>query len=359
MRTLFLLTLVMLVIFQSCSDKKEPIAAAKKIEKTFKLATIVANQPSFTITLPGELKPYEEVSIYPKIKAFVKRLYVDRGSYVRKGQLMAQLEAGEVGAQFAARTSFSSTAYQKFLFSKQSYNRLKEAAKKNGAVATIELERAYARYLGDSATYQSLRSEASAIGQLENYLRIMAPFSGVVTGRFVSEGALVGEGGSKGEPMFQLTQESKLRLVVAVPEKQATSLKAGSKANFTLIDYPGKTFSATLSRNSAALDGKTKSLIAEFDIDNAGSEFRSGQYTRVMLHLQRRQPTLWVPLSSVVHSQAGVFVVKEENNTAKRISVETGIAKDSLMEVFGHLVPGDKVLLKGSEEIKEGTKIRQ
>ena len=243
------------------------------------------------------------------------------------------------------------------MFSKQAYQRLREAARKAGAVATIELEKAYAQYLGDSAAYHSSRSEASASGQLQNYLRITAPFSGVITDRFISEGALVGEGGMNEAPLFQLTQESRLRLEVAIPEKQAQAIEPGTKASYTLIDNPGKTFTATLSRNSRALDVRTKSVLAEFDIDNKTNLFRSGQFAKVTLQLQRRQHTLWVPKTSVVQAQSGTFVVKNEANTTKRILVQIGVTKDTLVEVFGNLNAGDQILLKGSEEVKEGTKI--
>lgn len=360
MHTRYFIALMLFAFFiQSCSEPEEKTTVDKtfKTKQAFKWAVVKTDQPPFTISLPGELKPYEEVSIYPKMKGFVKKIYVDRGSFVRKGQLLAQLEAPEIGAQFAARTSSSSTAYQKFLFSRQSYQRLNEAAKKTGAVATIELERAYAQYLGDSAAYNSSRSEASASGQLQAYLRITAPFTGVITNRFISEGALVGENGVNGEPLFQLTQETRLRLVVAVPEKQAQALAAGTKATFTLIDYPGRTFTASLSRNSGALDTRTKSVVAEFDVDNAGNNLRSGQYAKVSLQLQRKQPTLWVPASSVVQAQSGVFVVKNEANKTMRIPVQIGVTKDTLVEVFGNLNVGDQILLKGSEEVKEGTKI--
>lgn len=359
----FSVIILAVVIIQSCSQPGEQapatIPAKTKAAGNFKFATVISDQRSFTITLPGELKPYEEVSVFPKIKGFIKRIYVDRGSRVRKGQLLAQLEAPEVGAQFAASTSSSGTAYQKFIFSRQSYNRLKEAAKKEGAVATIELERAYSQYLGDSAAYFSSRYVANASGQMQNYLRIVAPFDGVITARNASEGALVGDNGMNGAPVFQLVQENKLRLVVAIPEKQAQSLTDGTKATFTVIDNPGKTFTASLSRNSNAIDAATKSLLAEFDFDNGNNLLHSGQYAKVKLQLQRSQPTLWVPATSVVQEQSGVFVVKNENNVVKRIPVQTGLVSDSLIEVFGNLTAGDKVFLKGSEELKAGTKIGQ
>jgi membrane fusion protein, multidrug efflux system len=359
----YLPALLMIIFFvQSCTEKEEKTTVETKTARTkqkFQWTSVKADQPSFTITLPGELRPYEEVSIYPKMKGFVRKIYVDRGSYVHKGQLLVQLEAPEIGAQFAARTSSSSTMYQKFLFSKQSYQHLQEAAKKNGAVATIELERAYAQYLGDSAAYRSSRSEASASGEMKKYLRITAPFTGVITGRFVSEGALVGDNGVQGEPLFQLTQENRLRLVVAIPEKQAQALAEGTKATFTLVDYPGKTFKAILSRNSGALDTRTKALVAEFDLDNSVKTLRSGQYAKVSVQLKRQQPTLWVPNSSVVQSQAGVFIIKNENKKITRVPVQIGVTKDTLMEVFGNLNAGDQILLKGSEEVKEGTMIER
>lgn len=351
------------LLIQSCSQPKErnsaTVLAKTKTTSNFKFATVIADQKTFTVTLPGELKAYEEVSVYPKIKGFIKKIYVDRGSYVRKGQLLARLEAPEVGAQFAASTSSSGTAYQKFIFSRQSYNRLKDAAKKEGAVATIELEKAYAQYLGDSASYFSSRYAANASGQMQNYLRIVAPFDGVITARNASEGALVGDNGINGAPVFQLVQENKLRLVVAIPEKQAQSLTGETKATFTVVDNPGKTFTASLSRNSNAIDAATKSLLAEFDFDNKNNLLHSGQYAKVKLQLQRPRATLWVPATSVVQAQSGVFVVKNANGLVKRIPVQTGLASDSLTEVFGELTAGDKVFLKGSEELKAGTKIGQ
>lgn len=356
------LIVVSLIVLQSCSGKQEKTGETEVAKKqgsvpSFKVATVISEQPEFSITLPGELLPYERVNIYPKIKGFIKKIYVDRGSYVSKGQLLAELEAPEIGELYSARQSATGTAYQKYLFSKQSYNRLKEASNKNGAVATIELERAYARLLGDSASYKSSRSEASASGQIKNYLRITAPFSGVITGRFISEGALVGDNVAKGEPLFQLAQQDRLRLTVAIPEKQAQSLPPGTKAGFTVVDFPGKTFTATLSRNSGALDVASRSVIAEFDISNSGTGLRAGQYAKVNIQLMRAQPTLWVPATSVVQAQSGLFVIKTEKNITKRIPVQTGTTADSLIEVFGDLQAGDTILLKGSEEIREGIKI--
>jgi RND family efflux transporter MFP subunit len=358
---IYILIVAGLVILQSCSaneNKTETVEKKENVIPSFKVATILSDQPDFSITLPGELLPYEEVNIYPKIKGFIKKIYVDRGSRVSKGQLLAELEAPEIGDQYSASQSSTSAAYQKYLFSKQSYNRLKEAAKKSGAVATIELDRAYSQLLADSAAYKSSLSTSSASGQMNKYLKITAPFSGTITGRFFSEGALVGDNTGKSEPLFQLSQQNKLRLTVGIPEKEAQSLPAGTKVTFTVVDLPGKIFRATLSRNSGALDISSRSVVAEFDVQNVASQLRAGQYAKVTIQLRRSQPTLWVPASSVVQAQSGVFVVKVENDIIKRIPVEVSRSNDTLQEVFGNLNAGDTILEKGTEEIKDGIQIK-
>lgn len=367
MRLIILSIAVGSLLFQYCSEASgrkplkqgaEQTAKAERLP-TFPVSPVQLLQPDYTVTLPGELNPYEQVNIYPKVKGFVKKIYADRGSVVRKGQLLALLEAPEIGEEYSARKSSSTTAYQKLLFSRQTYNRLKEASLKNGAVASIELEKAYAQYLGDSAAYNSSRSEASASGQMQGYLRITAPFSGTITGRFISEGALVSENGMDGKPLFTLTQQEKLRLTVSVPEKQVHSLSPGAVVNFTVLDLPGKTFKATLSRSSHALDNVSRSLIAEFDIENSKAELRAGQYAKVKITMKRPQPTLFVPRSSIINSQSGIFVILDDGGQTKRINVQPGITVDSLVEVFGNLEEGQVVLKKGNEEIKDGTRFQR
>lgn len=343
--------------FYSCSfNEAGEVRQANKIKdqeiREPKLATVVSARPEFFITLPGELLPYEEVDIFPKVRGFVKKIYADRGAYVQKGQLLAVLEAPELTEAYMAKKASGQTAYQKYLFSKQAYDRLKSASLKSGSVAAIELERACSQLLADSAVYESSRAEAAVSRQLKDYLQIRAPFSGIVTARNFSEGALTGENNSL--PVFRLAQTDKLRLTLAVPEKEKTALHAETEAVFTLIDMPGEEFKARFSRSSETVDTKLRSVIAEFDVDNRDKKMTAGQYAKVKLSLRRKEHTFWVPKTSVVHSQSGTFLIKAENGTAQRVPVLTGIDKDSVLEVFGNLEAGEKILFKGSEEVKEG-----
>jgi len=359
MRPLILLiTGVILFLFQACSGKENKETKQQAQQKIFPVTEVMKDKPHFNISLPGELMPYEQVKLYPRVKGFIKKLYADRGSKVQQGQLLAELDAPEIMQQYLAKKSAERDVFEKFQYSRQAYKRLQAAAKKNGAVAAIELDKALSQMLSDSAAYQSAKADRAVAAQLNNYLRITAPFNGIITGRYVSAGALVGDNAGKEDPLFELGQQDKLRLTVAIPEKQVHSLPKGTKAVFTVVDLPGEQFTAMLSRNSGLLDPSLRSVIAEFDVTNTNGKLRGGQFAKVNIALERADSSLWVPVTSVVQSQSGVFVLKVKNNIAQKISVETGGTNNNLMEVFGDLQPGDQVLLNGTEEMKNGTTIQ-
>lgn len=353
-----MLSVLVIVAFANCTAGEAKSSADITDDNripAIEMADVSLEQPEFTVELPGELLAFEEVDIYAKARAFVKKIHVDRGDYVRKGQLLAVLEAPELSDAYSSKKSSGQTAYQKYLFSKQAYERLVAASKKAGSIAAIELERAYSQLLSDSTAYESIRAEASASSRMADYLMIRAPFSGVITSRNVSEGALVGEGRQK--PVFKLSQTDQLRLTVAIPEKEKNALNTETVAEFTLIDLPGESFKAGFSRSGESVDAALRSVIVEFDVENKNKKLSAGQYAKVRLNLKRKYPTLWVPNSSVVQSQMGSFVVKSDGGQARRVFVSKGVSRDGLTEIFGDLHEADKVLKNGTEEIKEGTPV--
>lgn len=334
-------------------SQQEPVQEAPKVE----VARARQDNPSYTITLPGELRPYEQVDIYPKVKGFVKEILVDRGSKVNKGQLLALLEAPEISQQLRSAQAQEWSLYEDYLYSKQAFNRLKNAAAKNGAVAAIELDRAKTKVQSDSAAYMAAKAGAGAVSEQRGYLRITAPFDGTVVSRNFSVGALVGEGSSAGTPLFTLAQQARLRLAVAVPEKHAQSLRKDTKVTFAVSSQPGRTYHTTLSRNSFVLNQQQRAVMVEFDVENRDGSLSGGEYAQVQLALHRSDSTVWVPASSVVRAQSGVFVLKVMDGRLQRVPVVEGMRKDTLQEIFGEIKAGDQVAEKGSEELPENVKL--
>lgn len=354
-RVLLGMAMMLALVFTACSQKgQEKEHSQKKDPKpvTYPASAVKFINPEYEISVPAELKPYEQVAIYAKVTGFVQRLYVDRGDHVRKGELLAVLEAPEMNQQYLADKSTEQKVYSDYLYAKQAYERLVDASKTMGAVADIELDRAKSAMKSAKSAFDASKAGTEHSSQLKQYLRITAPFDGIITERKISVGALAGTG--SGTPLFMMAQSSKLRLTLSLPEKHASSIRQGMPATFTISSQPGKVFDAKLSRTSGLLDQQDRSLTLEFDVNNPSSELQGGDYAQVKLTLQRKNPSFWVSSKSVLNTQKGAFVLTLKNNEIKRIAIMEGIRLDTLTEVFGNLSPEDNIILKPSEEIKDG-----
>lgn len=349
----FLIAPFALLTIGACSQKEqkpEVLTPAKVV--THATAEVQFIQPEYELSVPAELLPYEQVSVFAKVNGFVKSIYVDRGDHVRKGQLLAVLEAPEMNQKLLSDRSTEQQIYNDFLYAQQAYDRLLAASKTTGAVAAIELDRAKTAMESARSAHQASKAGTAHSSQLQQYLRITAPFDGIITQRNVSVGALSGSGSQV--PLFAMAQGNKLRLTLSLPEKHAASVQKGMKATFTVSSQPGKTFDAALSRTSGMLHATDRSLTLEFDVANPSGELQGGDYAQVHLKLQRKSPTYWVPSKSVLKTQKGTFVLTLNDAEIKRISVNEGIRLDTTTEVFGNFNEKDQILLKPSEEIVEG-----
>jgi RND family efflux transporter MFP subunit len=329
--------------------------------------------PSKPVVLPGELKPWNKVSIHPKVKGFIRSILVDRGSQVKKGQVLAVLDAPEVLAELsqakaqwlAAEASLSeqTTRYQA---NQLTYQRLQRTSQTAGAVSLNELDQARAHLRGDSAMAHVARGNAQAAQaffqaktQLAHYLTITAPFDGIITERNSSPGALVGtsEAGNT-RPIFVLEDNTTLRLTLAVPENLSGEIPAQPTVTFTVTAVPAKQFTARYARSSRSLQEESRSMMAEFDVDNHSDELKAGMYAEVNLPIKRSTATLFVPTTAVVSSSQQVFVIRLRENKAEWVPVKRGNAVENLVEVFGDIQVGDVVVQQASEELRNGQPLR-
>lgn len=347
---------LLISLLAACSQKQQETEQQPKEETTsvsYPTAPVQLLNPEYEISLPAELKPKEQVAVYAKVSGFIKQLYVDRGDHVHKGQLLALLEAPEMEQQYLSSKSSEKKMYNDYHYAKQSYERLVDASKTTGAVADIELERAKSIMESAESAHDASKAGTAHSSQLQRYLRITAPFDGVITGRNVSVGALAGA--ESNIPLFMLAQRKSLRLTLSLPEKHASSVRRDMRATFTVSSQPGKIFEAVLSRTSGLLNQQDRSLTLEFDIENPSNDLQGGDYAQVELKLQRKDPSYWVESKSVISNQSGTYVLTLNQRTVKQVAVSEGIRLDTLTEVFGNLSPKDNIIRKPSEEISEGT----
>jgi membrane fusion protein (multidrug efflux system) len=340
---------------------------------TVEVVKVALQRLSVTVRLPGELQPYEVVAIYPKVTAFVDSISVDRGSIVKSGQLMARLVAPELAAQRAeAQSKLQSAEAQRLeaeakLASDQgTYERLKTASTTPGVVAGNDLEVTQKAVEADRARVDATRESALAaraalnsITEIEGYLQVRAPFDGVVTERNVHPGALVGPAGGSGAqaPMVRVEQANRLRLVVPVPEKYAAGMVNGAKVEFSVPAFPNETFSGTIARIAHSVDVKTRTMPVELDVNNGDRRLSPGMFPEVLWPVRRSEPTLFVPTSAVARTTEATFVVRVRNGNSEWVNISTGEVEGKLIEVFGDVHEGEEVAVRGTDELRPGTRV--
>lgn len=338
--------------------------------QTVDATKVVSQQLSLSVRLPGEFTPYEAVAVYPKVSAFVRWIGVDRGSRVKADQVIVRLEAPEIAAQKQEAQSKlqesdaqRAEAEAKFASDQNTFQRLKSAAATPGVVAGNDLDVAQqtteadrARLRAAERNIEAAKAALNAVAEIESYLTVKAPFDGVVTERDVHPGALVGPSGS--EPMVRIEKVSRLRLVLPVPENYVPGTIKGTRVSFTVPAFPGEKFTGTIARIADSLDVKTRTMPVELDVTNSSGRLAPGMYPQVDWPVRRPRPTLFVPSSSVAHTNEKTFVVRIQDGKADWVDVQTGLTSGKLVEVFGDLHEGELVTTRGTDELRPGTPVK-
>jgi RND family efflux transporter MFP subunit len=340
---------------------------------TIDVARVVEQPLDVPLSLPGELTPYQSVAIYARVAGFVKTVRVDRGSVVREGDVLATLEAPELVAQRAeaqsklqAAEAQLASAQAKADADRGTFERLKAASATPGVVAGNDV--IVAEKLADASANQATagrqqveaaRQHANAIRDMEAYLRVTAPFSGVVTERQVHPGALVGPGGGTGAtPMLRLVDERRLRLVVPVPEAYTAEMTRGTAIPFTVAAFPDRKWSGSIARIARAVDVTTRTMAVELDVDNKDGRLSPGTFCQVRWPVRRTTPSLFVPSASVTSTTDRTFVIRVRGGKAEWVDVKTGLTTGPLVEVFGDLKAGDEIARRGTDEVRPGMEVK-
>lgn len=378
--------------------------AAPASPPTVTVTTVQAHELNRQVRLPGELQAYQDVALYAKVPGFVETINVDRGSVVRQGQVLATLRAPELDtqrseaeararaaqaqhAEAAARISGIKAqrleAEAKLAAEETTYQRLKAASATPGAVAgndvdiaqrNVEAARARVQlYLENEKAAQSqvralaeseqaLQDAARSVKNIEAYLKISAPFAGVITERNAHQGSLVGSAGSANAmPMLRLQQVARLRLVVAVPEAEVAGVAPGKQLTFTVPAFPGETFGGKVLRVSRSLDAKTRTMPVELEVGNASGKLAPGMFPEVTWPTRRARPSLFVPPSAIATTTERSFVIRIREGLTEWVDVKRGASMNQqgtdLVEIFGDLGPGEQVALRGTDELRAGTKV--
>jgi membrane fusion protein (multidrug efflux system) len=360
----------------SCGRETAPhsnAAAAPSGPRAVDVVRVLEQPLDVTLSLPGELTAFQSVAIHARVNGFVKTVNADRGSRLRTGDIIATIEAPELVAQRAEAQSKLQAAESQLAVTRAraesdrgTFDRLKAASATPGVVAGNDVliaektaDASQSQVASAQQTIEAARQSLNAIRDIEGYLRVTAPFSGVVTERNVHPGALVGpSSGMSGAPMFQVVDTNRLRLVVPVPEAYTSELQPGASVPFSVAAYPGQSFSGTVARIAQAVDVATRTMAVELDVANARGQLAPGTFATVIWPVRRSGPSLFVPSASVASTTDRTFVIRVRGGKTEWVDVRTGLTSGPLVEVFGDLTAGDVIAGRGTDELRPGTAVQ-
>ena len=381
---------IVALVAAGCSKNQVHASNEQENQATVGVAEVQVKPISRQLTVSSELVPYQETDVFAKESGYVKELYVDYGTRVKKDQVMAVLEIPEL-QQLLAQDDAAIQKYndqvthaqkQVNLYKAQynvahlQYTRLKNVAEeKKGLVAQQEVDNNEGRDLaaqaqveaGESALLaaQSQLEQAKAKKQqdqvLFDYSKILAPFDGVVTQRYANQGALLQAGTSSSTqamPLVRISEEDVFRLVVPVAESYVRYIKIGDPVQVRVPSLD-KAFPGKVVRFSADVSAETRTMHTEVEVRNPTHLLMPGLFAEATLTLEQKNHALVVPLQALSQTgnSATVFVV-DMNNRLQSRQVTIGLQGANDVEVLTGLNEGDRVVVSDRSGLKPGAEVK-
>jgi len=335
---LVLSVLIAFVIFKIIStgntaDQRKQSAPIVKVE-TLHRETVV-NRLRFT----GDVLPVQQANIFSKVSGNLEKNYADMGTYVQKGQLLAQIDTTEIYQQFQQM----SATYQN---AKLTFQRNKDLSEQN-LIAKQDLDNAEATMKVAAANFEAAKIRL-------DYARIIAPFSGFITKRFLDPGALVT---SNNATLFTLMDLNAMKIIVNVLEKDIPLAKIGKKASITVDAFPDNVFYGSVARISEAVELSTRTMAVEVDIPNSERLLKPGMFASITIIVNERSNAITVPIQAIMKDAKGFFLYAVNDKTAKRIGVNLGIEQDTRTEILSGLNGNESIITTGQQFVKDGGQV--
>lgn len=297
------------------------------------------------IALPGTLRPNQQVTVQARVAGFVTAIPVDRGDRVEAGQTLAEIEVPELIAERTKQLAVVKVA-------ESETRRLEAGRQKSPDLITPQsLEAAIGRL-------EVARAELERTETLLRYARLVAPFAGVITARFVDPGAFVPAGAAGGaSSVVTLADTRVLRTQVPVPEHEAHLVSLGQPVRIT-VEGLTNVWSARVSRHPGAIDDATRSLHVEADLPNADGVLRPGLFVTARIGLERHTNTLLVPTDAILTEKTAHFVFRVDGGVSRKTPVKLGFQDGATTEVLGGITESTAVIAPAKAAPVDGTAVQ-
>src|SRR5882724_4974951 len=314
---------------------------------TVALAGLIPGSSHQTLTLPGNIQPFNRAAIFARVNGYVKSWDHDIGSPVKAGQVLASIDVPDLDQQLGqAKATLASV--------RANHQIASLTANRNNILLQKQI---VAQQLADQTTANE--ANVRQLEAMQSFKTLAAPFDGVVTARNVELGMLINSGGGSGQALFEVSDLHRVRIFVQVPQSFTAGLAPGMKATFEMPQYPGVQFDATLSHTSKAINANSHSMQVELQADNAAGKFFGGSYCNVHFEMPTDASLVKIPSTALVTGNQGTQVATLDSN--KKVvfkSVQLGRDLGDSVEVIAGLTPSDRIINSPAETLVTGDTVR-
>jgi RND family efflux transporter MFP subunit len=310
---------------------------------------------SSDLTLPGMIQAFSQSPIYARVDGYVRTWYVDIGTHVTKGQLLAEIDSPEVDQQLNQARAMLQQAETTLALAKVTAPRYQELIKTN-SVSQQEVDQNNQNLAAQTANVQAASAAVGRLEQMQGFEKIIAPFDGVITLRKTDFGDLVNAGNAgAGRELFHISQNNIVRVFVTVPEEFSKQVKPGTKASMDLTELPNRHFAAKVTRTTEAIDANSRTLTVELDVPNPSGELLPGAYANVDFKLPLSVTPLVLPASTILFQAEGpqVGIVNGQNEVELR-KVTLGHDFGDTIEILTGVRPAEAVIANPPDSLTPG-----
>jgi membrane fusion protein (multidrug efflux system) len=352
-----------LIVATGIRAREDSSARLKEWTDAQAIPTVAVAPPSAralnpTIDLPGRLEAYSRAPIFARVSGYLKSWSADIGAKVKAGDVIAEIEAPDLDQQLLQARADLISQQSSAQLSEATLNRRRTLLASN-FVSMQEIDERTADLNNKKAAVKSGQANVERLEALAGYKKITVPFDGVVTSRETDVGALINAGGGAGPAMFVVSDITKLRVYVNVPQNYVPAVRIGAKAVLTMPEYPNRTFAATVEASSQSVDVGSGTTRMQLGLDNAGGELMPGGYASVRLPLERDAAPLHIASSALIFNKDGLRVATVGTDDKVRFKTVT-IARDlgKEIEIASGLAADDRVIIAPPDGLADGDEVR-
>jgi RND family efflux transporter MFP subunit len=324
---------------------------------TVSLVDPVHGEDRQQLVLPGNVQAYYDAPIYARVPGYLKKWYVDIGTPVKAGDLLAEIETPEIDQQLLQARADLATAQARDKLAASTAKRWNDMLASQ-SVSKQEADEKSGDYEAKAAAAAAARANVDRLQALASFKRIVAPFDGVVTARHTDIGALINAGSSSGTELFRVADTHKLRIYVQVPQTYADEVGKGMRALLRVPEKPGQEFPATVVSTSTAISENSRTMLVQLEADNTQGKLISGSYADVHFNLPAEAGVVQLPVTALLFRQHGMKVATlgpGERVVLKNIQIGRDLGTS--VEVVSGLDPTDRVIDSPPDWLAQGDSV--